>query len=50
MVKTCGALLSFNEMAERKEELDLGHNGAGDDCMAQVIKFGGGGAAAGRSL
>ena len=49
-MKACGALLSFNKMAERKERLDLGHNGAGDDCMAQVIKFGGGAAAAGRAL
>ena len=36
------------KMAERKDGLDLGHNGAGDDCLAQVIKYGGGAAAAGR--
>jgi len=33
---------------EGQSELDLGHKGAGDDCMAQMVKYGGGAAVAGR--
>ena len=32
---------------EGQPELDLGHRGAGDDCMAQMVKYGGGAAVAG---
>lgn len=31
----------------KEERLDLGHQGAGDDCIGQVVRYGGGATVAG---